>query len=300
MLDVRRLRVLRAVAREGSISAAARALDYTQPAVSHHVARLEAEVGLALVVRAARGVRLTEAGERLVAHADAVLARLADAEEELAGLAGLRAGRVRLSAFPSGSATLVPPAIAALRRAHPGVRVDFAEEEPPEALARLRAGDADVALVFRYPEDAAGPGPGLVAEPLLGDALLAVLPAGHRLQRRRRIALADLAGEPWIAGCVRCRRHLLHACAEAGFAPDVTHATDDVVTVQALVAAGLGVALVPRLALASIRRDDVAIRPLAEPAERAIDVVAAAAPRPPAVAAMVAALHAAAAGRGAG
>jgi len=151
MLDLRRLRVLQAVAREGSLSAAARALDYTQPAIGHHVRRLEAEVGTALVVRRGRGVALTPAGVALAARADALLAAAATAEEEVAAIAGLRRGRVRLVAFPSASATLVPPALARLRAEHPGLDVTLEEAEPPGSVERVRAGDADVALTFAHP-----------------------------------------------------------------------------------------------------------------------------------------------------
>jgi molybdate transport repressor ModE-like protein len=152
MLDLRRLTVLRAVAREGSFSAAARALDYTQPAVSHHISRLEQEVGTTLLLRTPRGVRLTDAGEALVQHAEAVITRLSAAEDEVAEIAGLRTGRVRVAAFPSGSATLIPAAARALRDAHPGVSLTLEEAEPPEALELLRTGEVDVALTFSYPE----------------------------------------------------------------------------------------------------------------------------------------------------
>ena len=294
-LDLRRLQILRAVAREGSFSAAARSLDYTQPAVSHHVARLEAEVGTPLLVRGGRGVRLTEAGQALVEHADVVLSRLASAEDEIAAIAGLRAGRVRLAAFPSASATLVPLAARALKDSHAEVTVSLIEAEPPEALALLRAGDVDLALAFGYPESEVASGRDLETVPLLEDPLALVLPprsAGTGRDRRaRQTTLADLAGETWIAGCERCRAHLLHLARAAGFEPEIAFATDDYVTVQALVAAGLGVALLPSLALAASRRDDVLTVTLPAPAARQIAaVVPAAARQPPAVAAMLEAL----------
>src|SRR5690606_27789647 len=135
MFGTHRLRVLQQVSRSGSLAAAARALSYTQPAVAHHIAELEREAGTALVVRHGRGVRLTEAGRALVAHADAVLARLAAAQEEVAAIAGLRAGRVRVAAYPTAAATLVPRALVALRADHPGITVTLDELEPPEALA---------------------------------------------------------------------------------------------------------------------------------------------------------------------
>ncbi|MER5489400.1 LysR family transcriptional regulator, partial [Streptomyces sp. NPDC002812] len=145
MLEARHLRVLRAVAVGGSFSAAARALGCTQPAVSQQIRALETSVGTPLLVRTGREMRLTEAGEALVRHAGGILAQLTAAEEEVAALAGLRAGRVRLVSFPSGSSTLVPTALAALRAAHPGTRVFLEEAEPPRSVELLRQGDCDVA-----------------------------------------------------------------------------------------------------------------------------------------------------------
>ena len=258
MLDLRRLHVLRAVAREGTFSAAARALDYTQPAISHHMARLEAEVGTPLLVRTARGVRLTEAGQALVQHTDAVLARLASAEDEIAAIAGLRAGRVRLAAFPSASATFVPAAARVLQDAHDEITVSLIEAEPPEALALLAEGEIDVALAFGYPEAELAPTSDVEVSPLLDDELVAVLP---KRRHTRSVKLSDLADQTWIAGCERCRAHLLHLAREAGFQPHIAYATDDYVTVQSLVAAGLGVALLPSLALAAHRRDDIIAAP---------------------------------------
>src|SRR3954470_4201241 len=134
MIEARHLRVLRAVARGGSFSAAARALGCTQPAVSQQMKALEASAGTPLLVRGPREMRLTQAGEALVRHADGILAGLAAAEEEVAAIAGLRAGRVRLASFPSGTPTLVPGAVAALRAAHPGTQVSLVEAEPPRSV----------------------------------------------------------------------------------------------------------------------------------------------------------------------
>jgi DNA-binding transcriptional LysR family regulator len=157
MLDVTRLRVLVAVARYGSVTAAARALNYAQPSVSHHLARLEAETGIKLIQRAGRGIRLTDAGRLLAERAAEVIGRLDAAENELAAYTGLRAGRLRLAAFPSALGTIVPAAAAVLRGQQPTVDLRLTEAEPPEALRMLRAGYVDVALVFRYSQDAAGP-----------------------------------------------------------------------------------------------------------------------------------------------
>ena len=156
MLDVTRLRVLVAVARHGSVTAAARELNYAQPSVSHHLARLEAETGTKLIQRAGRGIRLTDAGRLLAERAAEVIGRLDAAENELAAYTGLRAGRLRLAAFPSALGTIVPAAAAMLREHQPGVDLRLTEAEPPEALRMLRAGYVDVALVFRYSPDSPG------------------------------------------------------------------------------------------------------------------------------------------------
>src|ERR671927_1234584 len=148
MLDVRRMRVLREVALQGSFSAAAEALSFTQSAVSQQIAALEREAGTVLVQRSARGVRLTEAGEALVRHTDAILARLAEAEAELEAIAGLRGGRLRLAAFESAGSTLMPLAIAAFRERHPAVELSMTLAEPEDSLPQLRAGELDLALTF--------------------------------------------------------------------------------------------------------------------------------------------------------
>ena len=297
MLDVRRLQMLRAVSREGSLSAAARALGYTQPAVSHHIARLEEEIGTALLTRFGRGVRLTDAGVALVDHADAVLSRLDAAEEEVAAIAGLRAGRVRLAAFASGSATLLAGALARLREAHPGVELTFVEAEPQDGLELLRAGETDLVLAFSYESVGERDGKDITTMPLLRDPSHAILPAAHpEAAEDGPIDLASLSGEAWIAGCERCRKHLLHVAADAGFAPRIDFETDDYLTVQSLVASGLGVSLLPALALVSARRDDVAVRPVAgRPARTIAAILPAAERRPPAVTAALAALEGAAA-----
>jgi DNA-binding transcriptional LysR family regulator len=148
MLDVRRMRVLREVALRGSFSAAAESLSFTQSAVSQQIAALEREAGAVLVERSARGVRLTEAGEAVVRHADGILGRLAEAEAELEAISGLRGGRLRMAAFESAAATIMPVAIAAFAKAHPGVELSMTLLEPEEAVASLRAGDIDLAVTF--------------------------------------------------------------------------------------------------------------------------------------------------------
>jgi molybdate transport repressor ModE-like protein len=297
MLDVRRLQMLRAVAHEGSITAAANMLGYTQPAVSHHISKLEAEVGTALLTRLGRGVRLTDAGRALVAHADAVLARLTAAEEDVAAIAGLRAGRVRLAAFPSASATLMAGALTSLRADHPGIEVAFTEAEPDDALPQLRAGDLDLVIGFSYAAVGSGDGRDLEALPLLHDPSVAVLHPDHAdAVEDGPLPLGRLGEDTWIAGCERCRGHLLHVARTAGFEPGIAFATDDYVTVQSLVASGLGVTLLPALSLCAVRRPDVAVRRIEGRPGRTVEVVLPLAERrPPAVTAMIGALRTASA-----
>lgn len=257
-MDPRRLLIFRAVARAGSISAAARELGWTQPAVSQHLRALERSAGCALLLRGAGGVSLTEPGRTLLARADELAVQLHMAEEELADLTSLRRGRVRLAAYPSAAATLVPRAVAGLRARHPDVDVELTEAEPPEALALVAAGDVDVALVFSYAETSTAAG--LVWRPLGAEPVSLVLAADHPLADRKRLTLADLADEPWIVGCERCRAHALAVCASAGFEPVVRHTSDDYVVVQNLVAVGLGVTLLPRSALEAYAHPRVVVR----------------------------------------
>ena len=265
MLDVRRLVVLREVALQGSFSAAAQALTYSQSAVSQQIATLEREAGARLVERNGRSVRLTDAGRALVRRADAILTELEGAERDLQLIAGLRGGRVRVSTFASAATALLPEAVTAFRAAHPGVRVELSlVEETTGAVERLRAGRTDLALLA---EPLADPGP-VETHHLLDDPMLAVLPAGHPLARRRALRLADLAAEPWVLGggpgCSD-RATILRACHASGFEPrvGVEFPTDDYHATQGMVAAaGAGITLLPRLAL-SVPRDDLVVRPLA-------------------------------------
>lgn len=258
-VDPRRLLVLRDVARAGSISAAARELGWTQPAVSQNLARLEREAGTPLLLRGPTGVSPTQAGRALLRRADVVAAELHAADEELAALTDLRGGRVRLVAFPSAAATLVPEAIGCLATDHPDVEVGLDEAEPPEALAALHAGDADLALVFGYDGPPAGIGT-LAWRRLRVEPVHLVIPPGRRGPGRR--GLAGLADDDWIGGCVRCRTHLVDVCEAAGFTPTIRHTTDDYVVVQNLVARGLGVTVLPESALAAYRHPDVRVVPM--------------------------------------
>ncbi|HEX8066005.1 MAG TPA: LysR family transcriptional regulator [Thermoleophilaceae bacterium] len=270
MLDVKRMRVFREVAAQGSFSIAAQKLGYTQSAVSQQVAALEREAGSTLIERNPRGIRLTDAGEALVRHADGILARLSEAEAELEAIAGLRGGRLRLGTFPTAGATLMPRAIAEFSTRHPAVELSLTEADPAESLPRLRAGELDLVLV-----DDSGP----VLEDhdvdlvhILDDPLYVALARDHPLAARRRLRFDDLATESWIqpTQACACSRHTQVACAKAGFEPRVAYESDDFGVVQGLVAAGVGVALLPGLALVG-ERPDVVVRSIgADPPVRKI------------------------------
>jgi DNA-binding transcriptional LysR family regulator len=263
MLDVRRLRVLREVAAQGSFSAAAEALSYTQSAVSQQIAALEREAGSRLVERSARGVRLTESGRALVSHADVILARLADAEDELQAIAGLRGGRLRVAAFPSACATLMPLAVRRFRELHPGVDLSLAPADPEPGLRLLRTGEVDVALSIETTFECAVPAD-VERVALLDDPMYIMLAESHPMAGRSRIRLGDLADDHWMIGTTgTCpdASIFLRACQAAGFEPRVAFHLDDYNAIQGFVAAGMGVSFIPDLALTAVR-DDVVVRSL--------------------------------------
>jgi molybdate transport repressor ModE-like protein len=263
MLDVRRMRVLSEVAEQGSFSAAATALNFTQSAISQHVAALERETGARLVERGPRGVRLTDAGRALVAHADAILARIEDAEEELAAIAGLRGGRLRLASFQSAGSTLVPRAVASFRERHPDVELGMIEAEPDEASEHLRSGEIDLALVYDFRAIPSMLDGELELTKLLEDPYDVIVAKDHPLAKAKVVRLRDLRDEPWIASTERCgcRQITERACQDAGFEPRVAFEADETLAAQALVAAGVGVTVLPRLALATVH-PGVVVRPL--------------------------------------
>ncbi|PZF60666.1 LysR family transcriptional regulator [Curtobacterium sp. MCPF17_047] len=289
-IDPQLLRVLRAVADSGSITRAAVALGSSQPAVSQLLTRAELRLGHALVLRGGRGATLTHAGQVLADHALHVQAALTAAREDLDAVGGLTRGRVRLAGFPSASSALVPAVLARMAVTAPGVTTSYVEVEPPEALDLLRGGEVDVALTFTYDGDEVGavPDPGLVTRPLGRDPLALVtpvvadgagLPGGPDPVRPAGSTAVDLASHRdarWIGGCPRCRGHLLASCATAGFTPEIVLETDNAAAVVGLVAAGLGVALLPRLALATtVIPADVAIDPVDDDLARRVEVVVA-------------------------
>ena len=278
--DVQTLRVVKAIADEGSVTAAATSLGYSQPAVSQQIKRLEKRLGVAVIERVGRSVRLTEAGRVLARHAPAVTTALDAAAGELAELRGLRAGRVRLVGFPSASPTVVPRLLTDLAEHHPGITITYVEAEPPEAVEAVREDRADIALTFSYPGDRDDPhgssASGLAVRAVGADDLLAVLPEGHPAGGRERVRVADLADENWIAGCPRCRGHLLELCGRAGFEPKIGFETDNFVAVEGLVAQGIGVATLPRMAVESFPvMPGVITRPLPHAEARTLHLVTA-------------------------
>ncbi|MEH0469784.1 LysR family transcriptional regulator [Streptomyces hayashii] len=292
MLDVRRMQMLRAVVNSGSVTAAAAVLGYTPSAVSQQIAALEREAGAELLERVGRGVRPTAAGLLLTEHADALGRQLAEAEAALADLLAGRSGRLAVRYFATAGAGLVAPAVARLRELHPGVQLDLRLSAPEEAFAEVREGRADLALVVRGEETG-----GVRMVPLLDDPYLAVLPRGHRLAGRRSLRLGELAeeafvGSEWPGPCLDAQ---LDACAAVGFRPRFVVESEDYMTAQGFVAAGLGVGLVPRLGLGS-RHPGVVVREVRDPVPVRVvhAVVRETAPSQPALDAFVEALRAAA------
>lgn len=260
MLDLKRLRVLREVAECGSFSAAADELHVSQSAVSQQISALEAEVGVPLLLRLRSGPQLTDAGTLLVSHADAAICRLEEAERELAELAGLGAGELRMASFSSASATLVTHAVRRFRDLHPSIRLRLTEADPEDSLPALKRGASDLVLAYDFELDQIGGDRDLVLTHLLDEEMHVALPPEHRLAGERAIRLEQLAGETWLCGASEssCRRLTVLSCERAGFTPDVAYESNDYTVMQALVAAGVGVTLIPDLALMH-RNPEVAI-----------------------------------------
>lgn len=259
MFDATRLRVFREVAQRGSISAAADALSFTQPAVSRQVATLEREAGAQLLERLPRGIRLTEAGRVLLGHAEAILDRMTAARTQVEAVTCLEAGRLRIGAFPTANATIVPRAIAVFTHDHPEVELSLDEAISAELIPRLRAGELDVAVATDPAERDLHD---LAVLDIAEDPMLVALPLDHPLARKPRLRLRDLRDESWIeGGPAGCRRPLFRACAAAGFEPHIRFGSEQWLGKQGLVAAGVGVTLIPGLAVATVR-DDIVLRSL--------------------------------------
>ncbi|MEU7551419.1 LysR family transcriptional regulator [Streptomyces sp. NPDC044571] len=253
MLDVRRLRLLRELARRGTIAAVADALAFSPSAVSQQLGVLEREAGLPLLERTGRRVRLTPAAQHLVRHADAVLERLEQAEADLAEARSGLAGALRIGSFPTATRAVVPAALVALARLHPGLEPMVSETDPAAVAHALRAGDLDVALVHEYDFVPAPQEPGITAEPLYGEAMYLAAPqapgAPAEAAADQRAVLRSHADAPWIVATpgTLCHAMTVRACQAAGFSPRIRHHVDEFATVLALVAAGQGVAVVPQL-----------------------------------------------------
>jgi DNA-binding transcriptional LysR family regulator len=283
MLNLVHLQVLAAVAREGSVTKAARALGYSQPSVSHHLSRLEAATGAKLVQRVGRGIRLTPEGQLLASRATEIVGRVDAATNELAAQVGLQAGRVRLAANASALSTIVPKAAATLAQAHPGLELSLIDLHPVEGLQALREGEVDVALTYRHADD-----------PVEDEGFRLVHVADdpiHLVSQRPDDSIANHRHSAWIGGCERCREELIAVCRQEGFTPRIASSSDDMVVVQALVAAGIGVTTLPGLALKAHRLPDVHTTELTSFPRQIYAVTYGEPPDPPATIALIQAIR---------
>ncbi|MEV4777197.1 LysR family transcriptional regulator [Microbacterium sp. LWH12-1.2] len=263
MLDTQRLLTFATVVRVGSFAAAARELGYTQPGVSQQMKALERDLNTTLFVREGRGLKLNEQGEVLAERVDRLIDDLRATEERVAAVTRLKEARVRVCAFPSANATLVPAAISRLRTKHLGIEIELFEAEPPESLDGLERGDYDVVVAFRYDDQ---PAPdlsdNLESIALLDEPMVLMCSDDHPLARRKQVELSELRDERWVAGCVRCRQEFVSACEYAGFTPRIDITTDDNLAVQSYVVAGLGLAMMPRMTQSFVKHPKLRTRPL--------------------------------------
>jgi DNA-binding transcriptional LysR family regulator len=263
MLELRQLTVLEAVARSGSMASAARSLHYSQPTVAHHLDALESHLGVELVSRSTRGASLTDLGQLFLVHAEAVLDRLRSAEAEVKALGQYGVATLRIGTFPTAGAHVLPRAVAALQ-VRTDVRVELHEAEPPDLVERLLARELHCALIYDDPEKPAHIQDEISTIPLFDDPFRVVLPASHPLAAQTAIGLVELVDDGWMMsrdpdepGDAALRA----ACAAEGFVPRPVLRTDDYDVMFGFVAAGVGVALVPQMAL--VQRDGVVVRALA-------------------------------------
>ncbi|MFC4056154.1 LysR family transcriptional regulator [Actinomadura syzygii] len=264
MIDARRLRTLQAVAEHRTVTAAAAALYLTPSAVSQQLAALEQETGHKILERDKRGVRLTPVGKILLNHAHVVLAQIERAEAELAAYACGAAGKVTVASFATGIALVLAPAVTALATAAPGIEIQVRDAEGDESLPMVLDGRADVAVAVEYRGAPSADDRRLARFPLYAEPFDAVLPRGHRLAGDGSVAVAALAGERWIGPYPGnpCHDVVILACEYAGFEPRMEHFSDDFRAVVALIAAGAGVALVPRSALRDVDLSHAIVRPV--------------------------------------
>ncbi|OSP40632.1 LysR family transcriptional regulator [Streptomyces sp. 13-12-16] len=247
MIDVQRLRVLRAVAEHGSFNRAAAALRLTPSAVSQHVAALERSLGAQVVARSTRGVTLTPAGRIMVGAAESVAAELEHAKQQVDRLGSGRT-HLTIATFTSGGRLLLPDALAHLATAHPGTVVHVREAEPEDSLPLVRQGAVDLALAYHFDGPLPGRNAGLAWTALMDDPLHVVLAEGHPLAAREALDIAELAAEPWVLGCLKTETYLRRYAERAGFAPEIRGTTTDYFFARSLVAAGVGISLIPSIA----------------------------------------------------
>lgn len=295
MIDVHRLRILSEVARQGSFNRAAAQLRLTPSAVSQQISALERSLGASVVRRSTRGIEFTDAGRVLVAAADAIAAELEHAQHEIERLAQARTERLTVATFTSGGQRLLPAALTRFSADHPGVELTVMESEPEQSLPLVRSGAADLALAYHFdgpPPIRPGDRSGLIWTPLMDDPMWIVLPSDHRLAERNCVAMAELAGERWVQGCLSTGDILDHYAALAGFTIETACRGTDYVFAQSLVRAGVGISLIPLVALTA-DTGGLAMVPLEPPRpSRYIGVVTARRRRShPLAQAMLGALH---------
>ncbi|MEU0095212.1 LysR family transcriptional regulator [Kribbella sp. NPDC006257] len=285
MLNPVHLQVLASVARHGSVTEAAKELNYSQPSVSHHLSRLEAATGVKLIQRVGRGIRLTPEGRLLANRAAEIIGRIESATKELAAQVGLQSGRISLAANASALSTLVPRAATTLAETNPGLELSLIERHPVEALQLLRHGDIDVALIYRY------------ADAPAEDEAFRLVPVGedslYLISQHPDDSLEKHRDSPWIGGCERCQEELVTVCRRAGFAPRIRSLSDDMTVVQAFVAAGIGVTTLPGLALQAHRHPGIHATKIPHHTRQLHAATYGDPPDPPATTALIKALQAA-------